>query len=231
MKANKLFLNVALFSILVIVIGIGIYKYRKENFIDYEDMSLDQLQSELKAALRTYSNSAAELRLLLRADAAPGSQTDAYETKTMLAKLRQVSSEVLKLNAEIERKTATIPSREQAIYLPTVTLDTSGGKTMGIKLMKNPAGGGVAVKSIDAGGQAEDTGKFTVGDVITHVNGTDISVMSSMKEIGAILKASETVALVLVAGAAPPPVEESSYGAAAEPTAPPRHRRRARPRR
>ena len=41
---------------------------------------------------------------------------------------------------------------------------------MGIKLMKNPSGtGGVAVKSVDPGGQADATGKISVGDLITHV--------------------------------------------------------------
>ena len=86
---------------------------------------------------------------------------------------------------------------------PTVTLDTSDGKVMGMKLMKNPAGtGGVAVKSVDAGGQAEQTGKFNVGDIITHVNGTDVSSMK-MKEIGPILKATSTIHLVLES--APPP--------------------------
>ena len=54
--------------------------------------------------------------------------------------------------------------------------------------MKNPATGkGAAIKSVDAGGQAEATGKINAGQLITHVNGTDVTGMS-MKEIAPIIK-------------------------------------------
>ena len=41
-----------------------------------------------------------------------------------------------------------------------VSLDLSGGNTLGLKLKKTGPAGGASVKSLDAGGQAERTGKF-----------------------------------------------------------------------
>jgi hypothetical protein len=91
----------------------------------------------------------------------------------------------------------------------TVSLDTAGGKMLGIKLKKNPAtGSGAAVKSVDAGGQAEATGKIRAEMVITHVNGTDITKME-MKDIGPIIKSSTTVKFVLAEAPVMPPVVEA----------------------
>eukprot|EP00039_Didymoeca_costata_P018769 m.334885 g.334885 ORF g.334885 m.334885 type:complete len:2064 (+) comp17460_c0_seq1:146-6337(+) len=79
----------------------------------------------------------------------------------------------------------------------TVTLDTSTGSPLGLKLMKNPATGtGVAVKSLDPGAQAEQTGKFTPGDIITHINGTDVT-SASMREIGGLIKSNPLVTFTL----------------------------------
>merc|ERR1712060_272843 len=46
----------------------------------------------------------------------------------------------------------------------TVTMDTADGRTLGITWMKNPATGtGIAVKSVDPGGQADLNGKIKEG--------------------------------------------------------------------
>lgn len=79
----------------------------------------------------------------------------------------------------------------------TVILDTLDGKTLGLTLMKNPSTGkGAAIRALDDGGQAEATGKISVGQLITHVNGTDVTKMT-MKEIATIIKSSNTIKIVL----------------------------------
>ena len=79
----------------------------------------------------------------------------------------------------------------------TVTLDTSDGKTLGFAFMENKVTGkGAAIKAIDAGGQAEASGKFTVGQLITHINGTDVTEMT-IKEIAPITKSPTTIEFTL----------------------------------
>ena len=96
--------------------------------------------------------------------------------------------------------------------IETVTLDTSDGKTLGVTLMKNPAAKlpsakakknpGVAIKSLDAGGQAEASGKVSVGQVITHVNDTDVTEMTVeevLSEVKSITESSEKVVFLFAA--------------------------------
>ena len=71
----------------------------------------------------------------------------------------------------------------------SVSLTTADGKSLGFKLRK-ASSGGVAIKSLDAGGQAESLGTINVGDVIVKINGTDVSAMSNMMDIGKLIKAS-----------------------------------------
>ena len=81
-------------------------------------------------------------------------------------------------------------------------MDRSGGKSLDFKPMKDPATGkGMAVKSMDAGGQLEAKGVAKVGTVFTHVNGTAVADMS-MKEIGAIIKSQDTVTIKFQSGKA-----------------------------
>ena len=76
-----------------------------------------------------------------------------------------------------------------------VSIDRSGGKSLGFKPMKDPATGkGMAVKSMEAGGLFEATGVAQVGTVLTHVNGNDVQGMA-LKEIGAIIKSQDTVTI------------------------------------
>ena len=65
-----------------------------------------------------------------------------------------------------------------------VTLNRSGGNTLGVKLMKGPGGVGVAIKSVDVGGQAEKTKLIKAGDDILKINGKDVTKVSGMKEVG-----------------------------------------------
>ena len=104
------------------------------------------------------------------------------DTSTDLSKVREIHTASFARFAEIGD-----------VYSPYVTLDTSDGKRLGIKLMKNPAtGAGAAIKSVDSGGQAESTGKVYVGQVITHVNGTDVTEMA-FKEITSLIEDSTTI--------------------------------------
>jgi hypothetical protein len=69
---------------------------------------------------------------------------------------------------------------------------------LGIKLMKNKdhsEGKGVAIKSVEPGGQADGT-VCEAGQIITHVNGTDVRDMTS-KEASPLFKTAETVVLTL----------------------------------
>ena len=62
-----------------------------------------------------------------------------------------------------------------------VTLDRAGGKKLGAVFVKNPATGrGVVVKSVDPGQQA--AGKLSANDVITHINGMNVT-KSTMEEV------------------------------------------------
>ena len=79
----------------------------------------------------------------------------------------------------------------------TVTLDRSNGNSIGIKVMKGSADGfGIAVKSVEPGGQAEATGKLQAGTVFSHVNGTDVTGMK-LKDIGALIKQSDSVVFTI----------------------------------
>ena len=80
----------------------------------------------------------------------------------------------------------------------TVTLDRANGKSLGIKLMKNPATGkGAAIKSVDVGGQADQLGTLKDGMVILKINGNNVTECSGMKEIGAMIKANDKATFVL----------------------------------
>jgi C-terminal processing protease CtpA/Prc len=72
-----------------------------------------------------------------------------------------------------------------------VMLVHSADVKLGMQLMKNPegAGKGVAVKTVDPGGQCEATGRITANQVITSINGTDVTQMP-MKEVLGLIKAS-----------------------------------------
>ena len=79
----------------------------------------------------------------------------------------------------------------------TVTLDRSGGQSIGIKVKKATADGtGIAVKSVEEGGQAEATGKLQAGTVFSHVNGTDVTGMK-LKDIGALIKEKDQVVFTI----------------------------------
>ena len=89
-----------------------------------------------------------------------------------------------------------------------VTLDRSDGKKLGFDLTKNPVSGrGAVIKNVEKDGQAEATG-ISVGQVITHFNGTDVTEMT-MTEIEAIIKSSTKLTLTL-AEEPPAPAASSS---------------------
>ena len=65
--------------------------------------------------------------------------------------------------------------------------------------MKTPATGkGLAIKAVDAGGQADASGKVKPDQVVTHVNGTDVTEMS-MEEMAPIIKSLPTTKFTLAA--------------------------------
>ena len=82
----------------------------------------------------------------------------------------------------------------------TVTFDTSNGQRLGMRLDPDPATGyGLHVAAVTPGGQADATGKVSVGQAITHINGTDVRQMA-MRDVVPVLQASSTVLMVLVDG-------------------------------
>jgi len=76
----------------------------------------------------------------------------------------------------------------------TVTADRSGGKSLGVNLLKGPGGKGATIKSVDAQGQL--AAKVMPGLKITHINGTDITAMT-MRNIGGLIKSSDQCTLTL----------------------------------
>jgi ubiquitin-protein ligase E3 A len=79
----------------------------------------------------------------------------------------------------------------------TVVLESSAGQTIGLKLTVNPTTGkGVAVKSVDEGGQADVTGKFQKGILITHINGIDVTAFEN-HQIGTMIKSSAQLKFLL----------------------------------
>jgi hypothetical protein len=72
----------------------------------------------------------------------------------------------------------------------TVAFDRSRGRSLGMRMMPNPATGlGIAVERVLPREQAEGTKQVFDGDVITHINGADISQLPVMEALGAIKKA------------------------------------------
>ena len=81
----------------------------------------------------------------------------------------------------------------------TVVLDRSGGKKLGIVPMPATADGlGLAIESVEAGGQTEATRKLEADAVITHVNGTDVTSMA-MQSIVALIKEKDEVTFTVLA--------------------------------
>eukprot|EP00729_Bicosta_minor_P012721 gene12721-7594_t len=78
-----------------------------------------------------------------------------------------------------------------------VTLVTSGGKKLGMRLEKNPSTGlGMYVAGLTKGGQADSTGKIKSGHIITHINSIKIA-EKPIKAILPILSSSSTLEFVL----------------------------------
>ena len=106
-----------------------------------------------------------------------------------------------------------------------VVLDRSGGKGLGIKLLKAPDGNGFLVKSVDTGGQAEKFAEIVPGRRISYVNAVDVKELN-MKQLGGIITSQdmceftfeddETVAPSVAQQDVAPPVQ-----AAEAPVAPP----------
>lgn len=69
-----------------------------------------------------------------------------------------------------------------------ITLNRSGGKSLGILLAVNPntAQGGQIVAKLTDGGLAHLDGGLLPGDVITHINDTDVQI-STKAEVFAFL--------------------------------------------
>jgi len=83
----------------------------------------------------------------------------------------------------------------------TIQLSTENGRPLGMKLMKNTTTGkGAVIMAVDEGRQAEEN-KIKVGQIITHVNGTNVTEMT-MNEIGVLIKSSNTPKFTIVD---PPP--------------------------
>ena len=81
-----------------------------------------------------------------------------------------------------------------------VTLQTSNNQTVGMKLKPTHSTGcGLSVLSVDVGGQAEATGNVFDGDIITHVNGIDISEMQ-MLHVAKLIQSNDTCDLRLILG-------------------------------
>eukprot|EP00729_Bicosta_minor_P005213 gene5213-21015_t len=85
-----------------------------------------------------------------------------------------------------------------AIAPRQVQIDTSGGKSVGLYLNDRPNGRGLVVRGCIPGGQAEKTGQIFSNDVVTHVNGTDITGMT-MAEVGPLIATTTTPTFTLVA--------------------------------
>jgi hypothetical protein len=72
----------------------------------------------------------------------------------------------------------------------TVAFDRSRGRSLGMRMMPNPATGlGIAVERVLPREQAEGTKQVFDGDVITHINGADVSQLPVMEALGVIKKA------------------------------------------
>merc|ERR1719272_628226 len=81
-------------------------------------------------------------------------------------------------------------------------MSTANGKSLGMQLKPLSAtdGCGLAIHAVDAGGQAEAAGSVYAGDVVTHVNGTDVMKMP-LGKIAALIKSNPTCTLRLVTAA------------------------------
>ena len=102
-----------------------------------------------------------------------------------------------------------------------IKLDRSGGKALGVKLMRNPASGaGVAVKSVDVGGQAD--GKLQSGDVLSHINGTDV-VKAGMAQVKDLITSGDscTFSVMVPEGAAEQPQQQAETEETEENSLPP----------
>ena len=78
-------------------------------------------------------------------------------------------------------------------------LDRSNGKGLGVKLSKGEGGIGASIKSVETNGQAANFPAVVAGRKIVKVNGTDVTSMP-LKEIGALIKASDQVEMTFEAG-------------------------------
>ena len=78
----------------------------------------------------------------------------------------------------------------------TVALDRSGGRKLGVQLVKGSGGLGAVVKSVDKGGQAEGHAAVRPGAAITHINGQAVGRLG-MAAIRAIITSQERTELVL----------------------------------
>lgn len=85
-----------------------------------------------------------------------------------------------------------------------IVLTTSNGMTVGFTMAVNPAiNSGVIIEGIGAGGQAESVGGLSVGDVVTSVNGVDVTYMDA-KGVGGMFILADWVAIKVKPGAAAP---------------------------
>jgi S1-C subfamily serine protease/Ca2+-binding EF-hand superfamily protein len=125
----------------------------------------------------------APLILTIQGDAPAPSASPAAEAETESA--NAIESAMQFMNSQKEDESAM-----------KITLDLS--KPMGVKLMHNPATKmGVAVKAVVGGGQAEDTGAFQIGTIITHLNGTDVQEFTDLRQVAQLVKSGESLELTL----------------------------------
>jgi hypothetical protein len=73
-----------------------------------------------------------------------------------------------------------------------VTLDQDSSQSLGIKLIPHVSGKGLAIRTVADGSQAD--GQINAGEVVTHINGTDVTNMS-MAEMTPIFKRSRSMSL------------------------------------
>ena len=96
------------------------------------------------------------------------------------------------------------PQNKQPVRGPVeVTLDRSGGRSLGMILdsaAQSEGGkmeGGMKISEITEGGQAEGFRELRAGQVITHVNGTDISGKTHSEALG-LITSQDTATLTVV---------------------------------
>ena len=148
----------------------------------------DKLKADAKAAAQAKAD---EEERLLREEVAQLEREEAEEEAAAAAAAHAAA-------AAAESRAAEEAGADSATLPRTLTLDTSNGQSVGMVLKPGPGGTGLRVQSCVAGGRADTSGKVLPNDLITHINGTDITSLK-MAEIGPLIKATTSPTFTLCA--------------------------------